>query len=343
MALYQRSRKGFWSVDIATPKGERIRRSTKTKDKQLAQQIHDKWKLECWQQSFLDKKPDYLWQDAVIQWCKDMKHKTSLTKDLEICRWLSPYLDGIKLADITRELLCQIADKKAEMSSEATADRHLALVRSILNKAVNEWGWLDKAPKVRMFNVINKRIRWLTRSEFERLLFFAPEHTKPIIQFSVLTGLRHNNVTQLKWSQLDLAKKVAWIHPDESKNKKTLSVPLNKEAVRVVRAQLGKHDTFVFTYNNKPILTANTKAFRKAVKRAGLKDFRWHDLRHTWATWHIQSGTSMDVLQTLGGWQSIEMVKRYAHFSAEQLAVDAERITIYDTFTSQMKSASWGN
>ena len=89
--------------------------------------------------------------------------------------------------------------------------------------------------------------------------------------------------------------------------------------------------------------TAFKPAFRKAVKRAGLKDFRWHDLRHTWATWHIQSGTSMDVLQTLGGWQSIEMVKRYAHFSAEQLAVDAERITIYDTFTSQMKSASWGN
>jgi site-specific recombinase XerD len=59
--------------------------------------------------------------------------------------------------------------------------------------------------------------------------------------------------------------------------------------------------------------------------RAGIVDFRWHDLRHTWATWHVQAGTSLQVLQKLGGWESVEMVRRYAHFSSEHLAGYVER------------------
>ena len=132
--------------------------------------------------------------------------------------------------------------------------------------------------------------------------------------FSLATGLRRANVTGLLWSQVDLEKRVAWIHPDQAKARRAIPVPLNAEAVLVIREQIGKHETYVFTYRGNKITQVNTKAWHKALERAGIDDFRWHDLRHTWASWHAQNGTPLNVLQELGGWESPEMVRRYAHF-----------------------------
>ena len=80
------------------------------------------------------------------------------------------------------------------------------------------------------------------------------------------------------------------------------------------------------TYKNNSIEQCNTKAWRKALDRAGIADFRWHDLRHTWASWHVQNGTSLQELQMLGGWSSFEMVLRYAHLSSDHLRDAADRI-----------------
>lgn len=60
--------------------------------------------------------------------------------------------------------------------------------------------------------------------------------------------------------------------------------------------------------------------WKKALERAGIRDFRWHDLHHTWASWHVQRGTPLQVLKELGGWETMEMVQRYAHLSADHLA-----------------------
>jgi integrase len=78
------------------------------------------------------------------------------------------------------------------------------------------------------------------------------------------------------------------------------------------------HDSSKF--NGKPIGQVNTEAWRKALKRAGIADFRWHDLRHTWTSWHVQAGTSLHVLQELGGWSDFKMVQRYAHMAPEHLS-----------------------
>ena len=171
-----------------------------------------------------------------------------------------------------------------------------------------------------------RRIRFLTRPEGQPLLAVLPEHLADMVAFSLATGLRRSNVTGLQWSQVDLVRRLAWIHPDQAKARKAIAVPLNAEAVLILRRWIGRHSTRVFSFRGKPITQVSTKAWYAALGRAGIADFRWHDLRHTWASWHVQQGTPLYALQELGGWESPEMVRRYAHLAAEHLAPWADRL-----------------
>ena len=142
------------------------------------------------------------------------------------------------------------------------------------------------------------------------------------------TGLRQKNVIRLEWDQVDLIRKHALIHADQAKTKKAIPVLLNTGAMNVLQRQVGKHKNYVFTYQGQPVNQCNTKAWRHALVRSEIENFRWHDLRHTWASWHVQNGTSLQELQQLGGWSSFEMVLRYAHLSSDHLRSAAERISL---------------
>jgi integrase len=159
-------------------------------------------------------------------------------------------------------------------------------------------------------------------------------------KFTLATGLRASNVSYLEWKDVDMAAKHIVIHPDQSKNKKALGVPLNQDAMDVLENQLGKHHRYVFTYNNKPITQCSTRAWRNALARAGITNFRWHDLRHTWASWHIQNGTTLQELFELGGWSSFDMVLRYAHLSSNHLKSAADRISGAEMVQSSSEEGS---
>ena len=92
-----------------------------------------------------------------------------------------------------------------------------------------------------------------------------------IVRFALATGLRRTNITHLQWSQVDLGRRVAWIHADQCKTKKAITVPLNVDAVRVLQEQKGRHEKWVFPYKGKPIYQVSTKAWQKALKNVGLK------------------------------------------------------------------------
>ncbi len=111
------------------------------------------------------------------------------------------------------------------------------------------------------------------------LLKELPSHLEAMASFTLATGLRESNVTQLKWSEINLDKKHALIHADESKSKRPIPVPLNKQAISILKAQQGRNPTYVFTYNGSPVTRCNNHAWQKALVRAGINDFRWHDLR----------------------------------------------------------------
>ena len=104
-------------------------------------------------------------------------------------------------------------------------------------------------------------------------------------------------------------------------------MPLNKDAVAVLWEQVGKHSQFCFTFRGEPIKgNVSSKGWFAALQKAGIENFRFHDLRHTWASWHRQAGTSCDELKELGGWKTRSIVDRYAKFSTEHLANAASRI-----------------
>lgn len=84
-----------------------------------------------------------------------------------------------------------------------------------------------------------------------------------------------------------------------------------------------QHPDFVFTYHGKRILDIKT-AFRRALRQAGITDYRWHNNRHTWASILIQNGVPLHELQEMGGWNSAEMVRRYAHLSPHKLKQNAQ-------------------
>jgi len=157
------------------------------------------------------------------------------------------------------------------------------------------------------------------------LIAACSAHLAALVQFALATGCRRREITGLEWGRVDLERRTAWL--DRTKNGTPRGVPLNGDAVAVLEDERGKHPQYCFTFRGKPIRWGLTNsAWRTALGKAGLEDFRFHDLRHTWASWHRQAGTSTDELKDLGGWKSRVMVDRYAKFDTEHLAVAASRI-----------------
>ncbi|MCH8261438.1 MAG: site-specific integrase [Proteobacteria bacterium] len=326
MSLYKRG--DTWWIRFTNPEGQQIRKSAQTTDRQKAQEYHDKLKAEFWRVQKLGENPRHKWEEAVERWLTEKQgEKATIADDISILRWLHNHLFDLYLDEIKRDVLDKItAAKLSEKVTNATVNRMLEIVRAILRRAELEWEWLDRAPHVRMLKKSKRRVRWLTREEAQRLLSELPYHLAEMMRFSLATGLRQGNVVKLEWSQVDLTRHCAWVHADQAKAGKAIPVPLNGDAIAVLKRQLGKSDTYVFTYKGKPVTKANNHAWRKALKRAGIKNFRWHDLRHTWASWHIQMGTPLNVLQELGAWASPEMVQRYAHLSSDHLAEFANKL-----------------
>lgn len=316
-----RKRGSVWHIDIVAPNGERIRRSAETEDKRQALELHDKLKSEAWRQSKLGETPTRIWQDAAVRWLKEQAHKASIDEDRAKLRWLDRYLAGMELKNITRAVIDRITEAKlAEKCSDATVNRTLALIRGILRKCAREWEWIDKAPTIRLLKEPSRRIRFLTQEQAQRLLAELPEHLREMATFTLATGLRRSNVTGLTWQQIDLNRKMAWVHPDQAKARRAIPVPLNDAAMEVLKRQAGRHASRVFSYEGRPITQCSTAAWYKALKRAGIEGLRWHDLRHSWASTHVINGTPLFALQELAGWESEKMVRRYAHLSAEHLA-----------------------
>ncbi|MBF0265035.1 MAG: site-specific integrase [Gammaproteobacteria bacterium] len=332
MSVYQRKGSEVWQIEFYF-NGERIRQSSKTKDKQEAEQKEAELKRQLWRQENLGDKPKQTWKESVVRYIKEKQHKKSIDSDITGFRTLAPYFEHFMIQELTRlnidEALDSLQDERE--ISNARVNRLASFIRTMLNMACDEWEWIDKAPKIRMRTESQNRIRWITQAEAYRLISVAPKHWKNVIKLTLATGLRKTNIMTLKWSQIDMQRHCAWIHADEAKGKRNIAVPLNEDALAVLKQQIGLHDEYVFTYAGKPFRFDYT-SWHEVIAKAGIKDFRFHDLRHTWASWHVQAGTSLQELMELGGWRHMDMVLRYAHLSSESLKDASNRIVFKNNF-----------
>lgn len=259
------------------------------------------------------------WDQAVEKWLDDRADKADARGDKQKAKYLAPFFTGKLLEEIDRDAVRKAVEPK---QTPATRNRYVAFIRAVLRAAQREWGWLEKLPALKSYTEPKRRLRRLEKEQVQRLLVELPQHQRDMFLFGLATGLRQGNVMELEKDWVDLARRQVSV-PD-TKNGEALTIPLNDVAMEIVRRRWKQHDTHVFTYNGKPVTQVNTKAWRKALKRAGITGFRWHDAtRHTFASWLAEAGTPIYVIQELGGWKSVAMVRKYAALNTSHLVQHA--------------------
>lgn len=324
--IYRRPDSRFWWIDAVLPNGERIRQSARTDRREEAEALLAKLKLDTFREAHLGIKRKRLWQEAVVRYLTLKASLRSIEDVRRILRKLDPYLGTLTLGEINGDVVWGIVqDQLKKGNKPATVNRYLAVVRCVLRIARDEWQWIDSMPKIRLMPGEVERDRWLTREEASRLIAACPPHLAALVRFALATGCRASEITGLEWNRVDLQRRTAWLN--QTKNGTPRGVPLNRDAVAVLESLAGQHPRFCFTYRGKPIgWEVTNSAWKTALGVAGIEDFRFHDLRHTWASWHRQAGTSCDELKDLGGWKSRVMVDRYAKYATEHLSAAAARI-----------------
>ena len=325
----------YW-VDIRTPGGKRIRRSCGTQDRKAAQEYHDKLKNDLWRAARLGEKPPRTFEEAAEKYLEQEAGKRDIVGKEQHLIWFGRHFAGRHIHTITRTEIMDalpVEDQRAHLKqarrvAESTRNRYLATIVHMLNEAKDNWEWIANAPSVQRGKEADKRIRWITHDEARRLLAeIKIQWVRDVTELAFNTGLRYANLRDLAWTQVDLVKRRAWIHPDQAKAKKPIGVPLNAGAVEIIRRQLGKDPLFVFKVPGDDGRKIDNRQWKKSCARAGIENFRFHDTRHTWASWHVQSGTPLNVLMELGGWSNYVMVLKYAHLAPDHLVQHAETVT----------------
>lgn len=329
-----RDGRGIWHADFSVA-GRRVQRSTQTADRAKAEEFCSTLADRIWRERRLGEAPTLTWRDSVKLWmrAKEAAGKRDLANDADKAALLDTALADTPIHQLTTAQCDAALDRLAAARNwtGTTRNRHRSFILGVLNLAKKK-GYATAAIAIERHAEPNRRIRYLTRDEAAKLIAALPVHLARMVRFSLATGLRQANVTGLQWQDVSLERRQAWVWADSAKGRRNIAVPLNDAAVAVLEEAKAcpEHGDarFCFTYQRRAIEQPNGAAWQKALARAGIKDFRWHDLRHTWASWHVMAGTPIPVLQELGGWQSIAMVQRYAHIAPGHAAQFAGNVGI---------------
>lgn len=319
MSLYQRKDSPVWWINISHPNHPRLRESTFTTDRAEAQRIHDEKRAELWKIAPVAKLKGNTWSKAVNAWL-DIEERSE--SELLSLRKFGRHFPDRPLMKITGD---DVEKALFFCNTAGTYMRYRTTIVAILNVAKKR-KWIAEVPDIPVRRDKKKKSRmWLTHEQWDTLHDNLPIHLRAPAVFALNTGLRRSNVFGLRWVDVDLERKLVIVAAEDVKDNDHLAVPLNDEAMAALLSQKGLHHEFVFTFRRKP-MAAPKYAFSDACRRAGVPEFTWHGFRHTWATWHIQNGTPVEVLQKLGGWADMRMVMNYAHHTPGYVAQYANNV-----------------
>jgi integrase len=294
--------------------------------RKLAEAVLGKRKMEIAEARYLDKKQGsrrVLFADFAKEFEEICVSRKRAARRYRSClKHLCQEFGEKYLHEITPEDVERYQAKRKEdpvrIPKDATVNREIATLKALFNKAIL-WRRVDTNPvRVKLFKE-RPRLRYLSSGEVLRLIDAAREPLKSIITFAAHTGMRKSEILGLKWEQINL--ETGFIYLRETKNDEPREVPLNDTLTELLKrhrlSRFGKG--YVFTWpTGRPVLDIRG-SFEAACKKAGIEDFRFHDLRHTWASHMIMSGESMQTVMTLGGWKSTAMLQRYAHLAPDHL------------------------
>ncbi len=334
MAVYQRG--DNWYIDF-TFKGQRIRESIGP-SKKGAEKVIAKKKAEIAENKYLDvrKDPDpvkfHEFAKEYLKWSIENKKPSAKTRELSTMRILDrtfgeKYLHEIDSLQIERWKM----NRKKEVKL-STVNRELAVLKGFFSKAV-KWGKCKEHPakEVKPFKGVTKRLRYLMPDEVQKLISNCADHIKPIVTLAVHTGMRKGEVLGLRRDQVNFEQGIITL--TDTKNSETRSVQMN-ETVKSTLKSIGGGDPFFFASTKKkgkPYVWIEM-SFHQALQKSGIEDFKFHDLRHTFASNLVMAGEDLHTVGELLGHKGLEMTKRYAHLSPK---FKKRAINILDSLMSQ--------
>jgi len=205
--------------------------------------------------------------------------------------------------------------KLPKQRSNADVNRILSTLRHMFSKAV-EWEMVEKSPfsKVKrlFYKENNNRLRFLTEYEEERLLFYCKDHIRPIVITALNTGMRRGEILSLTWPQV----RNGFIYLHKTKTNEARQIPINN-TLRSLFNSIPRHikSEYVFCDSEGKPYKDIKRSFNTTLRKANIEDFRFHDLRHTFASQLVMRGASLKDVQEFLGHKNISMTMRYAHLS----------------------------
>jgi len=267
--------------------------------------------------------------DRYIKTVLPKKPKSKYTQNGQL-EWWKKQVGSYSLADITSSLIAQQRDrlsqekpKHREFRTSATVNRYLAALSHVFTIAMNEWMWVEENPLVKVTKMKEPRgrVRFLSEDERVNLLDACKKSDSSYLYIAVVlalsTGGRRMEILGLHWQKnIDLIRNVIILH--ETKNGERRILPLAGHALELIKEhakirQLNSDLVFPSKNFKKPIDLRSP--FETALKRAGITDFKWHDLRHSCASYLAMNGASLAEIAEILGHKTLQMVKRYSHLS----------------------------
>jgi integrase len=226
---------------------------------------------------------------------------------------LLPFFSGKFLNNISTRFVEEFKNRKASTGKLVSTNRCLALLKHMFSMAA-AWGYITTSPakSVKLFKENKGRVRYLTQLEIERLLKELRGMSRSIVITALNTGMRKGEIQNLKWRDIDLFNN--YISIEYSKNGESRKIPLNS-MLRQELMNLPRYGDYVFSKPNGEPYGDPRTAFENALKRAGIDNFHFHDLRHTFASHLAMSGVDIRTIAALLGHKTLQMTMRYSHLS----------------------------
>lgn len=325
MGIYKvKGKKGeIWYIDLYVD-GRRIRKavgSKKDAENALVATKADILRGEFKFKSKIRKK----FEDFSKEYLEYAKvNKKSWTRDEIILEHLKGHFKGKILSKISAKDIEEYKQKRLEKVKPPTVNRELAILKNMFFLAM-KWKYADENPvkQVKFFQERQLAIRTLKKDEAKRLIEAAGDHLKPIIKTALGTGMRRGELLKLKWNDIDFDNH--FIYLKETKTGVIRKVPMSQMVERTLR-DIKRKCEFVFqSPRTKKRQKHIRTAWYNACERAGIQDLRFHDLRHTAATWMVAAGIDLVTVKDILGHANIKTTMRYAHPTPEnkRKAVDA--------------------